>query len=277
MVGTPNQVQQQYHAPPQPQQLPVGPGFRQQNATKPHYTILTLLQDGFVDMNSSNCTRPYHGLIPDLLDAMSKYGDFTYSLALQPDALYGYRNNEGRWVGLIGSLVERRADIGAATLRVTRERDDAVDFALPFYQYNVGLLVNRDYYSTWNVTGVTYLVNPGGSNFQEFNKTANHTQSRYIWEAVNQNTTASYFVGSNREAIARVIGGPFAFITDSPSINRAVNASNGLLERTKDVFSTGYYAFAVPAGSPLREKLSWCLLALMETGEYQRLLNKHSL
>ena len=55
---------------------------------------MTVLQNG-----------TFTGFRPDLLQAMSKVGGFTYSISAQSDNAYGAALPGGGWNGMVGSLL----------------------------------------------------------------------------------------------------------------------------------------------------------------------------
>ena len=64
---------------------------------------------------------------------------FDYKLNIASDnGTYGRNPDEGdNWEGLMGDLVNDRADIGLASLHVTGVRQIDVDFTVPFYEFQV--------------------------------------------------------------------------------------------------------------------------------------------
>ncbi|RCN39162.1 hypothetical protein ANCCAN_14918 [Ancylostoma caninum] len=59
--------------------------------------------------------------------------NFTYSIYEVEDGSFGSMDQNGNWNGLIGALVSGSADIALAPLSVTAERENDVDFTVPYY------------------------------------------------------------------------------------------------------------------------------------------------
>ena len=59
---------------------------------------------------------------------------------MAPDGEYGEADEDGNWNGLIGELVNRRADIGIGGIGVMAERENVIDFTVPFYDV-VGITI----------------------------------------------------------------------------------------------------------------------------------------
>lgn len=90
------------------------------------------------------------GFCMDLLKELSKTINFTYSLALSPDGMFGnyiIKNNSagGRkeWTGLIGELVGDRADMIVAPLTINPERAEFIEFSKPFKYQGITILEKK--------------------------------------------------------------------------------------------------------------------------------------
>ncbi|XP_062121525.1 glutamate [NMDA] receptor subunit 1 [Drosophila sulfurigaster albostrigata] len=95
------------------------------------------------------CCRGY---CIDLLIELSKRINFTYDLALSPDGQFGHyilRNSTGalalrkEWTGLIGELVNERADMIVAPLTINPERAEYIEFSKPFKYQGITILEKK--------------------------------------------------------------------------------------------------------------------------------------
>ncbi|XP_017847480.1 glutamate [NMDA] receptor subunit 1 [Drosophila busckii] len=95
------------------------------------------------------CCRGY---CIDLLIELSKRINFTYDLALSPDGQFGHyilRNSSGamtlrkEWTGLIGELVNERADMIVAPLTINPERAEYIEFSKPFKYQGITILEKK--------------------------------------------------------------------------------------------------------------------------------------
>ena len=59
---------------------------------------------------------------------------------MAPDGLYGEPDEDGNWNGLVGELVNRRADMGIGAISVMAERESVIDFTVPYYDL-VGITI----------------------------------------------------------------------------------------------------------------------------------------
>ncbi|XP_034243421.1 glutamate [NMDA] receptor subunit 1 isoform X2 [Thrips palmi] len=94
-----------------------------------------------------HCCR---GFCMDLLQELAKTINFTYSLALSPDGLFGnyvIRNTtvggKKEWTGLIGELVAERADMIVAPLTINPERAEFIEFSKPFKYQGITILEKK--------------------------------------------------------------------------------------------------------------------------------------
>ncbi|WKY17302.1 hypothetical protein Q1695_001700 [Nippostrongylus brasiliensis] len=100
--------------------------------TLKHYRVVTLKQPPFVQ-TTGDPERPYEGYCIDLIELIRRELNFTYSIYEVGDGAYGTIDCTGNWNGLMRDLVSGSADIALAPLSVTAEREDDVDFTVPYY------------------------------------------------------------------------------------------------------------------------------------------------
>jgi hypothetical protein len=92
-----------------------------------------------VDQNSDSHPL-YTGYAIDVLNELSKILGFNYDLHVVADGAYGIRNSTGHWNGMIGELVNGKADLALADLTITSERESVVDFTMPFMDTGIAIL-----------------------------------------------------------------------------------------------------------------------------------------
>ncbi|XP_060072907.1 glutamate receptor ionotropic, kainate 2-like [Ylistrum balloti] len=110
--------------------------------------ITTVLDDPYVMIKEELKDDPdqekygnnlYEGFCVDLLKEISDIVHFDYKITQVPDGKYGVLNN-GQWNGVIGQLVERKADIAVAALTISYEREQSIDFTKPFLNLGISIL-----------------------------------------------------------------------------------------------------------------------------------------
>ncbi|XP_068617309.1 glutamate receptor ionotropic, kainate 2 [Battus philenor] len=86
----------------------------------------------------------YEGYAIDLIHEISKILGFNYTFKLAPDGRYGSFNRETKeWDGMIRELLEQRADVAIADLTITYDREQVVDFTMPFMNLGISVLYRK--------------------------------------------------------------------------------------------------------------------------------------
>ncbi|XP_050703654.1 glutamate receptor ionotropic, delta-2-like [Eriocheir sinensis] len=110
------------------------------------------------------------------------------------DNLYGTKNSDGSWSGIIGLLVRKEADFSAASFAYMPSRADVVDYTIPLlvqYSIIIGKLgqpeldpwsfhLPLDIY-VWLSIAVTLLVFPGFLSFLSYGSSRLKTAARSSW------------------------------------------------------------------------------------------------
>ncbi|XP_065092491.1 glutamate receptor ionotropic, kainate 2 isoform X2 [Ochlerotatus camptorhynchus] len=86
----------------------------------------------------------FEGYAIDLIHEISKILLFNYTIRLAPDGRYGSNNKEtNEWDGMIKELLEQRADLAIADLTITFDREQVVDFTMPFMNLGISVLYRK--------------------------------------------------------------------------------------------------------------------------------------
>ncbi|GIY31921.1 glutamate receptor ionotropic, kainate 3 [Caerostris extrusa] len=59
------------------------------------------------------------------------------------DRNYGKKHENGTWVGMIGAVINREVDLAIADLTITLEREEVVDFTMPFMNLGISILLRN--------------------------------------------------------------------------------------------------------------------------------------
>jgi ionotropic glutamate receptor len=94
------------------------------------YKVVSVIQPPFMQWNETKNT--YEGYTFDLMEEIKKILDIDYELYIATDG-YGEPDDEGNWNGLVGELHNRRADIGLGAISVMAERENVIDYTVPYY------------------------------------------------------------------------------------------------------------------------------------------------
>ena len=82
--------------------------------------------------------RKYEGFAVDLMDEISQLVGFNYTLQLVSG--YGALTDNGSWNGMIGEILADRADLAIADLTINAQREQVVDFSMPFLDLGISIL-----------------------------------------------------------------------------------------------------------------------------------------
>ncbi|GLG96199.1 Ionotropic receptor 25a, partial [Gryllus bimaculatus] len=86
----------------------------------------------------------FEGYSVDLIHEISKILGFNYTIRLVPDGRYGSLNRDTReWDGMMKELLDQKADLAIADLTITYDREQAVDFTMPFMNLGISILYRK--------------------------------------------------------------------------------------------------------------------------------------
>ncbi|KAL3278738.1 hypothetical protein HHI36_016268 [Cryptolaemus montrouzieri] len=112
------------------------------------FIVTTILSAPYVmrkeasEMLSGNAQ--FEGYAVDLIHEISRLLGFNYTIRLAPDGRYGSYNRETKeWDGTIRQLLDQKADLAVADLTITYEREQVVDFTMPFMSLGVSILYRK--------------------------------------------------------------------------------------------------------------------------------------
>ncbi|MPC76685.1 Glutamate receptor ionotropic, kainate 1 [Portunus trituberculatus] len=93
----------------------------------PPYTMLRKSSDQLTGNDR------FEGFCIDIIKEISRQHGFNYSIEISPDGAYGSKNPiTQEWNGIVRELIDHRADLGIVDFTITYEREEAVDFTMPF-------------------------------------------------------------------------------------------------------------------------------------------------
>uniref|UniRef100_A0A182MFV8 Ionotropic glutamate receptor C-terminal domain-containing protein n=1 Tax=Anopheles culicifacies TaxID=139723 RepID=A0A182MFV8_9DIPT len=82
----------------------------------------------------------WEGYCIDFLHQLSVVMNFDYDLVSPRNGTFGLRDVDGKWDGLVGDLVVGEIDFAIASLKMTAEREEVVDFVAPYFE-QTGILI----------------------------------------------------------------------------------------------------------------------------------------
>lgn len=198
-------------------------------------------------------TGEYEGFDIDLVKAIAEEVGFEYELEPMD------------FNGLIPALQAKDLDMAIAGMTIKEDRKEVVDFARPYYDAGLLILVRSD---EQEINGVEDL------------------KGKVI--ATKQGTT-SFDFASQIEGVKEVVpfpnidqaymelekGSADAVIFDSPNVLYYAKTKGGdSVKVVGDLLEGQQYGIAFPKGSPLRDQVDEALGKLMENGTYDQLYEK---
>ncbi|XP_026471820.1 uncharacterized protein LOC113376108 [Ctenocephalides felis] len=88
-------------------------------------------------------TDKWEGYCIDLIEKLSVDMNFDYELVVPKDNSFGVRARDGTWDGLVGDLASGETDMVVASLTMTSEREEVIDFVAPYFEQSGILIVMR--------------------------------------------------------------------------------------------------------------------------------------
>ncbi|XP_054620049.1 glutamate receptor ionotropic, kainate 5-like isoform X7 [Dunckerocampus dactyliophorus] len=106
--------------------------------------VTTILENPYV-MRKSNFqdylgNEQYEGFCVDMLRELADILKFSFTIKLVDDGLYGAPDPNGSWTGMVGELMNRKADLAVAGFTITSEREKVIDFSKPFMTLGISIL-----------------------------------------------------------------------------------------------------------------------------------------
>ncbi|CAF3472053.1 unnamed protein product [Rotaria sp. Silwood1] len=98
--------------------------------------------------SGANTSDPQHyqccsGFYIDIFNILKDRLKFEFELYQVLDRTWGGRNPfTNKWNGLVAELLENRADLTLTSLKITTERNDAIDFSVPLMETGIALVVS---------------------------------------------------------------------------------------------------------------------------------------
>ncbi|GFT26773.1 lig_chan-Glu_bd domain-containing protein [Nephila pilipes] len=94
--------------------------------------IAAVLLKSILTVSKVNDRIVLNGLEGEMLKCLMEKLKFEFELVLPNYGQYGSRDSNGTWDGVIGMVRRGEADIGLATLSITEDRWEAVDFSISY-------------------------------------------------------------------------------------------------------------------------------------------------
>ncbi|XP_057655916.1 glutamate receptor ionotropic, kainate 3-like [Diorhabda carinulata] len=115
----------------------------------------------------------YEGFAIDLIEEIASLEGFEYTFSVREDHKHGvFDTLSGKWTGMIGDVIEGRADLAISDLTINKERVEPVEFTQPFMALGISILFRKPVelppsffhftepfsISFWQYLGIAYVV-----------------------------------------------------------------------------------------------------------------------
>ncbi|XP_066262969.1 glutamate receptor ionotropic, kainate 2 [Euwallacea similis] len=112
------------------------------------FVVTTILSSPYVMRKEASekltGNAQFEGYAVDLIHEISRTLGFNYTIKLAPDGRYGSLNRQtNEWDGMIRELLDQKADLAIADLTITYDREQAVDFTMPFMNLGISILYRK--------------------------------------------------------------------------------------------------------------------------------------
>lgn len=123
-------------------------------------TTLHDVSPPYFSLLESNKSLSYHGYVPKMMEALSTYMNFTMDIVrVYGINMYGYKNENGSWEGVIGDLAVKQADISYSSIAVNLERCEVAEFSETYGIDPSSLLVSKSKrIPPWEALATIYQV-----------------------------------------------------------------------------------------------------------------------
>ncbi|KAG8433835.1 hypothetical protein GDO86_012270, partial [Hymenochirus boettgeri] len=106
--------------------------------------VTTILENPYMmrkaNFRSLSGNDQYEGFCAEMLMELAALLRFNYKIKLVEDGLYGAPEPNGSWTGMVGELINRKADLAVAAFTITAEREKVIDFSKPFMTLGISIL-----------------------------------------------------------------------------------------------------------------------------------------
>ncbi|XP_052810223.1 glutamate receptor ionotropic, kainate 2-like isoform X2 [Mya arenaria] len=110
--------------------------------------VVTVYEEPYLMMKQNpDGTVTHEGFMIDLLNLIKGRLPFNYTVYQVADKNYGRDQGNGEWDGMVGDLMKRdskeRADLAAAGMTITYEREKVLDFTKPFLNLGITIVYKK--------------------------------------------------------------------------------------------------------------------------------------
>ncbi|CAG5132019.1 unnamed protein product, partial [Candidula unifasciata] len=98
----------------------------------------------FVIKRKTENRTEFEGFCINILRELANKLNFTYEIIEAPDKMAGAKDGNGSWTGVVGMVLRGEVEFGIGPLSITTQREDVIDFTIPYTEDGVGILTKRN-------------------------------------------------------------------------------------------------------------------------------------
>ncbi|XP_050727669.1 probable glutamate receptor [Eriocheir sinensis] len=83
------------------------------------------------------------GAMANVMQVLAETLNFTYTIVTPADGSWGAERSNGTWTGMVGQVVEKKADVAVGPFGITLRRSQVVDFTESFYFDDRSILAKK--------------------------------------------------------------------------------------------------------------------------------------
>lgn len=240
------------------------------------WNITTILDPPYTNATVENPTKneDFVGFVPDLLKKIGSRLGQAYTISVVGDGKYGAKDG-GKWTGMIGEVIDKKATVAAAAVTVSDARKEVVSFTDPWLQIRSVVVVRKPTDgSEFKVRSASDLVSLPGIRYGAVRE---GTTMQLIQNATDPPYLATIKHGlkdlvlTSKEGIRRVqedADGRFAFVTESATGDYWSMRLPCDLAVFELPLPPREYAFVVAKDSPVKARLDSAIREMKATGEF---------
>lgn len=253
----------------------------------PKFRVSTIYHEPFVMRGDNNVG--FKGLLIDMLSKLSERLNFTVEYKLATDETFGRVNANGTWSGIIGEVINGKAEIGLAALTMNSMRMRVVKFSIPFMTTGISAIGKGDVFASIEDDPnkilklaqegkVQFGIMEGGATKNFFQITTNPLYQN-IYKEMQKNPEG--FVSTYEQALSKVrsyVEKPFAFFGEKSLFDYyAGKPPCDLKVLTYHPFNVVHYSVAFPINisNEVFDGFNIALSDLLSDGSIQTLKRKY--
>lgn len=231
---------------------------------------VTVLSSPYTQMSDGKLD----GFCIDLLNEITAITGDSYTIYLTHR--YGTKKF-GKWNGMIGDVLNKKADLAIADITITEDRKKVVDFTTSFLKVGLTAIMKKslaEKIQSWedllNQTEIKLGTIKSGSTYQFFSK-SNNPLVQALYRSMSSRPE---YLRGHYQVAERVNKGDYVFVGESASLEYITSQNCDLTLLQDEWLTEKEYAFAMAKGSPNLSSFNLAISQLKANATIDQLKNK---